>query len=333
MATIPGFVQQGLILFLNFISALGVITCNKAVFPFFPYPGLLSTIHYAISSIGMELQWRLQSSPSSSRPKKLQNTFLSIIPPQHRMPFYGLVVSWALCTPLSNGSLQQNSVGFYQMAKILTTPTVVLVNYLVYKELISWKQGGWLCGACIGVGLVTINDFSLTVSGAILALLSVYMTAAQKIMNRHVQQHCGVSSSDLMRACMPLMTIGSAMFAPIMDPPGGMTTLLTKLSASQLGLIAVSGMAGLCASLSATMVYGKVGVLAHILLGQLKLCSVLLVGAMVYDAPTNLQSKVGATLGVLSIMSYTLLSVNKSSTSTPSTAATKLPLAQRDHKT
>ena len=42
-----------------------------------------------------------------------------------------LAACYALCTPLSNLSLAFNSVGFYQMMKILTTPYVAVIHQAV----------------------------------------------------------------------------------------------------------------------------------------------------------------------------------------------------------
>ncbi|KAL0898847.1 hypothetical protein Bca101_082808 [Brassica carinata] len=43
----------------------------------------------------------------------------------------------AFASGLANTSIKHNSVGFYQMAKIAVTPTIVLAEFVLFKETIS----------------------------------------------------------------------------------------------------------------------------------------------------------------------------------------------------
>ena len=291
----------------NYISALAVISCNKVVLQFFPHPGLLTTIHYVISSISIEILFQLQA--LSMTPEDNSVAFC-MWKKSNIKPFSLLVLAWTLCNVLSNFSLEKNSVGFYQMVKILTTPTVVIWNYAAYKRVVTTLQAFLLGGACLGVWLATANDREATRKGTIFAFLAVYVAAVQKIANSHMQQQCGMSSFGLMRLAMPFMAILTfGCVTPFLDPPGGLETLC-HLTSHQSGLVLLSGVAGLCASLSATMVYGAVGVLAHVLLGQLKMTSVLLLGSLFFDKPTSGRSKLGASIAVISISVYTVLTVH-----------------------
>lgn len=96
-------------------------------------------------------------------------------------------------------SLEKNSVGFYQLAKILVTPTVVGVDFLAYGKRLAPAPALLLLLACVGVWLVTVNDVQFNRYGAAVALAAVYTAAAQKILNSHMQQRCGTTSLQLMR--------------------------------------------------------------------------------------------------------------------------------------
>jgi solute carrier family 35 protein E3 len=69
-----------------------------------------------------------------------------------------LAAAYALCTPLSNLSLAFNSVGFYQMLKILTTPYVALIEGLFYGASFSGPIKLSLAIVTIGVLLASVND-------------------------------------------------------------------------------------------------------------------------------------------------------------------------------
>jgi solute carrier family 35, member E3 len=73
-----------------------------------------------------------------------------------------LAACYALCTPLSNLSLAFNSVGFYQMMKILTTPYVALVEALFYGSKFSKPIITSLIVVTIGVVFASVNDIEVS---------------------------------------------------------------------------------------------------------------------------------------------------------------------------
>ena len=110
--------------------------------------------------------------------------------------------------------------------------------------------------------------------------LSVYVGIAQKILNSHMQQQCGMLFFGLMRRAMPLITAFALVCAaPVINPHGG-AAILMGLTSPKAGIVLLSGVSGLCASSSTTMVFGSACILAHVLLVQLKMCLVMLIGAL-----------------------------------------------------
>lgn len=81
---------------------------NKKVFSFFPYPGMLTFVHYLVSLVFLEALRR-----AGFYQRRAVET-------RHWKPFVGLLINWSLCNALSNVSLERNSVGFYQMMKVLS---------------------------------------------------------------------------------------------------------------------------------------------------------------------------------------------------------------------
>ncbi|KAI5396425.1 hypothetical protein KIW84_062585 [Lathyrus oleraceus] len=67
---------------------------------------------------------------------------LPVSPPSKTTPFssiFSLGAVMAFASGLANTSLKYNSVGFYQMAKIVVTPTIVLAEFIFFKKTISSK--------------------------------------------------------------------------------------------------------------------------------------------------------------------------------------------------
>lgn len=69
-----------------------------------------------------------------------------------------LAVAMALNVILPNLSLAFSTVTFYQVARILLTPTVALMNYVLYKSTLPRMAIYALIPACAGVGMVSYYD-------------------------------------------------------------------------------------------------------------------------------------------------------------------------------
>jgi solute carrier family 35 protein E3 len=69
-----------------------------------------------------------------------------------------LSVAMALNVILPNLSLAFSSVTFYQVARILLTPTVALMNYFMYQHTLPRMAIYALVPACFGVGIVSYYD-------------------------------------------------------------------------------------------------------------------------------------------------------------------------------
>jgi solute carrier family 35, member E3 len=69
-----------------------------------------------------------------------------------------LSVAMCLNVILPNLSLAFSSVTFYQIARILLTPTVALMNFVLYKATLPRNAIYALIPACFGVGMVSYYD-------------------------------------------------------------------------------------------------------------------------------------------------------------------------------
>ncbi|EOD15499.1 hypothetical protein EMIHUDRAFT_95207 [Emiliania huxleyi CCMP1516] len=240
----------------NFVAAIMCISLNRETFKSFPFPAALTTLHYA------------------------------------RHNFYLLVCCWSACNALSNVSLDRNSVGFYQLVKILVTPSLVAFDFVVYGRRTTLLQGVALVLACLGVGVASVDDVQVNAYGALIACSAVITAAAQKVLNMHVQQVGGLSALQVLSNALPAMTLLSLAYVPLLDRD------LPHLATCDW------------ATTSATAIFGLISALAHVLLGQVKTCSVIVVGALFYDAPPTPQDSAGmagAALALLAITGFSLL--------------------------
>mmetsp|Transcript_13803 Transcript_13803/g.44522 ORF Transcript_13803/g.44522 Transcript_13803/m.44522 type:complete len:352 (+) Transcript_13803:170-1225(+) len=279
----------------NFVAAIMCISLNRETFKSFPFPAALTTLHYAVAAIAIEFVH--VAGGFEKRP----------VPLTQRHNFYLLVCCWSACNALSNVSLDRNSVGFYQLVKILVTPSLVAFDFVVYGRRTTLLQGVALVLACLGVGVASVDDVQVNAYGALIACSAVITAAAQKVLNMHVQQVGGLSALQVLSNALPAMTLLSLAYVPLLDRDLPHLTTCDWASVRTFGFILASALAALAATTSATAIFGLISALAHVLLGQVKTCSVIVVGALFYDAPPTPQGMAGAALALLAITGFSLL--------------------------
>ncbi|CAE7940987.1 UXT3, partial [Symbiodinium sp. KB8] len=135
----------GLIAF-NLAVNVSIVLVNKYVFDVFGfnYAATLTAVHFWATAAGLRLMaWQKLFTP---KPVAL----LQVLP---------IAAAYALSIPLSNLSLAFNSVGVYQMIKILTTPFIAMVQFTAFGKTFSRPIIGALSIVVVGVVMATVNDF------------------------------------------------------------------------------------------------------------------------------------------------------------------------------
>ncbi|KAL2945042.1 Nucleotide-sugar uncharacterized transporter 2, partial [Bienertia sinuspersici] len=267
----------------NFMVAVGIILTNKLVMGKvgFNYPIFLTLIHYTVAWILMALFKALSWLPAS--------------PPSKSTPFsslFSLGIVMALSNGLANTSLQHNSVGFYQMAKIAVTPTIVLTEFIFFRKTITYNKVIALAIVSVGVAVATVTDLEFNVFGACVATAWIVPSAVNKILWSNLQQQSNWTALALMWKTTPVTIFFLVALMPWLDPPG---VLSFKWDVSNSSAVMVAT--------SAT---------SHVVLGQFKTCVILLGGYILFNSdpgPTSLCGAVAA-LGGMSV--YTSLSLKES---------------------
>ena len=193
------------------------------------------------------------------------------------------------------------------VAKLMVTPSLVAFDYFYYGRRTTLPQAVLLLLACAGIGLASVSDVQLHALGAAVATAAVGTAAAQKVLNSHVQQIGGLSSLQVMQNAFPAMTLLSLAYIPLLDRRLPLLLSLRWATAEALGYIFASALAAFAASWSATLIFGMLSALAHVLLGQVKTCSVIVAGALFYDASPTPRGITGASVALAAITGYSLL--------------------------
>ncbi|XP_073281484.1 nucleotide-sugar uncharacterized transporter 2 isoform X3 [Primulina huaijiensis] len=167
----------------NFMVAVGIILGNKLVMGKvgFSFPIFLTLIHYSVA-------WVLLAVFKSL-------SMLPVAPPSKTTPFsslFALGAVMAFASGLANTSLKYNSfwcsVGFYQMAKIAVTPSIVTAEYILYRKTVSFRKVVALIVVSFGVAVATVTDLEFNLFGACVAVAWIIPSSINKILWSTLQQ-------------------------------------------------------------------------------------------------------------------------------------------------
>jgi len=137
-----------------------------------------------------------------------------------------LVCAMCLNVILPNLSLAYSTVTFYQIARILLTPTVAMINFFCYGTVIPGRAALTLVPICIGVGLVTYYDTqasggsavaTTSMAGVLFAFAGVLASSLYTVWIGSYQKNLGVNSMQLLLNQAPLSAFALLYVIPFTD--------------------------------------------------------------------------------------------------------------------
>ncbi|KAL8237607.1 hypothetical protein R6Q59_018688 [Mikania micrantha] len=283
----------------NFVVSVGIIMGNKWVMGQvgFNYPILLTLIHYTSTWLLLAVLKALSLLPPSPPTKTTPVSLLFAL---------GLVMAFA--SGLANTSLKHNSVGFYQMAKIAVTPTIVVAEFILLKKIISLYKVLALAVVSIGVAVATVTDLQFNLFGACIATAWIIPSAINKILWSNLQQKRSWTALALMWKTTPITIFFLVALIPWLDPPGALSF---KWNLNNSIAVLISALMGFLLQWSGALALGATSAISHVVLGQFKTCVILLGGYLVFSSDPGYASICGAFVAICGMSVYTSLNINK----------------------
>ncbi|CAN6451069.1 unnamed protein product [Victoria cruziana] len=238
-------------------------------------------------------------------------SLLPAAPSAKTTPFsslFALGTVMSLSNGLANVSLKYNSVGFYQMAKIAVTPTIVLAEFMLFRKCVSCSKVIALTIVSIGVAVATVTDFQFHLFGACIALAWIIPSAVNKILWSRLQQQDNWTAMALMWKTTPITLISLVGLMPWLDPPG---VLSFNWSYSNTSAILLSAALGFLLQWSGALALGATSATTHVILGQFKTCVILLGGYLIFHSNPGPVSICGAITALGGMSVYTYLNIHE----------------------
>lgn len=276
---------------LNACSSISIVFVNKLLFKNygFPYGTTLTVIHFFITFLGLLICLAL----GVFEFKKLE--VAKVLP---------LCVSFCGFVALTNLSLVYNTVGFYQIMKVLTTPLLVIIQTIFYGQTFSTKIKESLAVICLGVIIATVTDSEANFLGTMVALSALLVTCMYQIWVGTKQKELNCNSYQLLFYQAP---ISALMLLPVAVFADDLGDNFYVPCSDTVAMVLVSAALAFLVNLSIFLVIGKTSPVTYNVLGHFKLCVILSLGFVFFGDPITFKNITGIVLTLTGVFWYTHL--------------------------
>lgn len=125
-----------------------------------------------------------------------------------------------------NLSLAFSTITFYQVARVLVTPCVAILDYTLYRVTVSGMASSTLVVACLGVAIVSYYDSrpsddanvkTTSQIGIVFALVGVFFSSLYTVWIAAFRKKLSISSMQLLLNQAPLSAFLLLYFIPWVD--------------------------------------------------------------------------------------------------------------------
>ena len=274
----------------NILSVVGVVIMNKYITEKdgFNFMVFLSFLHFAFTSIGCRLM--------------MMGGFFSWTP----APFSGVLpvaIGSLLSVAFMNLNLSHNSVGFYQLSKLLCIPVTLWIQYVAYNTTVSRAVQVTLIPITFGVGYATVYDIEIRPVGFIFAGCAIVATAVAQIFTNVYQKSLDCNALQLLHHTSPLIACGMLIMSPFFDDAKALVHY--EYSIGTVVRILISCMFALGVNVSNYLVLGKTSPLTYQVLGHLKTVLILVLGFIFFNKTVDLRNVLGIVIAMAGVIAYT----------------------------
>ncbi|KAL8718101.1 MAG: hypothetical protein Q9225_004723 [Loekoesia sp. 1 TL-2023] len=282
---------------LNTIATVAIVFTNKAIFddPSFRQSQVaFATFHLFVTALTLYIL---------SRP--LISLFVPT--PMRFRPMLPLATAMCLNVIFQNLSLTYSSITFYQIARILFTPMVALINFLFYQKSIPRKAAYTLVPMCLGVFIISYYEPKSTshpeaeqtsMLSVFLALTSVFIGSVYTVWIASYQRKYEMNGFQLLFNQAPLGGVMLMVLIPWTDKlPSVQTAPVDKWM-----MILLSGGLAALINLSQFFIIAGAGAVSSTVVGHVKTCAIVALGWVISKRPVTDRSAFGVILAITSIV-------------------------------
>ena len=293
----------------NVSSSVGLILTNKIIMrpPFnFTYVFTLTSIHFLATTITMELMALAQ----------LFN--------RTRLPWTAsalMSMTCALSVGLMNSSLKINSLGFYQLCKLLGVPWLVFVQAVIYKTHTSHAIKMSLTIILIGIALATIKYVYMSLIGCIVGLAAVIVTVQFQIWQGQKQHEYQLNALQINHAqALPTFFVCTvlAIIIEFNNVDSNTSIVSHKWPPTEIKWILLSAVLAACVNLCSYGLIGNTSTITFQVVGHAKTILVLIASYFLFEEQAQIRwnNVIGVIITVFGTILYGYLRHNETANNT-----------------
>ncbi|KAI0971719.1 integral membrane protein [Xylaria arbuscula] len=285
----------------NTLATIGIVFTNKAIFS----DPSLKLAQLTFAAFHFFMTWLLLYTLSRPRfayfaPRR--TTIREVIP---------LSIAMSLNVILPNLSLAYSSITFYQVARILLTPTVATMDYFLYRTTLPGNAILALVPACAGVGVVSyfdslpsenVNVKTTSSIGVTFAFSGIFASSLYTVWIKSYQRKLQISSMQLLLNQAPVSAFLLLYVIPFIDT----FPTWSQVPLNRWLMILMSGMFAALINLSQFFIIGQTGPVSSTVVGHLKTCLIVALGWVTSGRSVGDKSIFGVLVAVGGIISYSI---------------------------
>jgi solute carrier family 35 protein E3 len=208
-----------------------------------------------------------------------------------------------------NFSLHTNSVGFYQITKLVCIPVMVFIETFFYGKTFSLQVKISLLTLIIGVAIVTVTDVKLNLLGVVYGVLAIACTSMSQIALGDNQKAHNLSSLQMLENIIAPQALITVLFAiPIEMIPQMDGIVFALRNTTTLGLVILSCIISISVNFFTIALISATSAVTYQVVGHTKTCLILLLGFILF--PINMPSSTflknigGIVVAVVGVVAY-----------------------------
>lgn len=286
----------------NTLATIGIVFTNKTIFS----DTSLRLTQLTFAAFHFFITWLTLftlSRPRFSMFAPKRGAIIEILP---------LAIAMALNVILPNLSLAFSTVTFYQVARILLTPTVALMNYILYKATLPRKAILALVPACLGVGMVSyydskpssdVNVKTTSSLGVIFACAGIFASSLYTIWVSSYHKKLNMNSMQLLYNQAPLAAFLLLYVIPFIDT----FPIWTEIPVNRWVLIMMSGLFACLINMSQFFIIAQTGPVSSTVVGHVKTCSIVAIGWTISGRAVGDKALIGVIIALGGIITYSIV--------------------------
>jgi solute carrier family 35 protein E3 len=212
-----------------------------------------------------------------------------------------------------NFTLKMNSVGFYQLSKLMCIPTIVLYNYVVERKTTPFLTLVALAILLVGISLFTVNDVQVNLPGTIIAGFAVVFVASSQTKTGTVQRAFGINGPSAQHATAFLQFLTALVSAFFVETHGSNNLFTHTFETPELIVVILTGFVSVSVNVCAFGLIGKTSAVTYQVVGHCKTILIFVFGLIIFPAkegetPEQFLKKIaGLVISMSGVIFYTYL--------------------------